>query len=317
MALFGFRLWYEKIQKHLDNKMRPRQTMNNLFLYKFMNEKNKISKFNVIDYLKYTPIAYAYLLLLGYSYYDSYYTQWDIEIYSYLESMELLLLFMHNIITIIIMFILSIIINLHIIYDRIDINFNPKRKEWIKSLSLKKGVIHWINKNFEIILGAIVILFMLYTYATRRNILSVTIYIELWIFTTFFLLIPITIYILKYLNRINFPLSINKIIIALVITFIFSSNYLYGIYNYKLKINRENYTQFEFSYEGNNYKSSDSLTYIGDISKYIFIRDEGIKINKVFQKNKIKSLNIKYNQHKTNSKKVTIYTYLKNKFTNE
>jgi hypothetical protein len=51
-------------------------------------------------------------------------------------------------------------------------------------------------------------------------------------------------------------------------------------------------TNISFTYESKNYKSNDSLLFIGATSKYIFIRNTKNKTNLIFDKASIKNLSL-------------------------
>lgn len=240
-------------------------------------------KFNLLEW---TTIIYALLTFLTYSFTDTYYSQWGIEIYSFLDSSEIWLSFLKNVHIVVIMLVLSFTgfmmsIYLHFIKDSFNDN-NQIITKTLRFLGIKQVIL--------------TIVLLVAVYFVNKNI-NQFIYWNVLLFLTFglksvYLTIP------EILNRFGKTIN-NYHTIAILLIYILAVNLICAQYKYYNIRDKFIKTSFSFNYESTTYKSNDTLLYIGATSKYIFLRNTKDSTNLIFDKSNIKNLSIT-EKHKNN-----------------
>lgn len=241
------------------------------------SKKEKPIQYNILEY---STIIYAFLTFLAYSYIDSYYAQWGIDIYSYLDASEILLIFLAIFKTsilflIVITILLIIIVLINSIKFKIISNHNHFLLKVTPSIlyilllstSLVYAVYQSLKNNYHVIaLVSFIGVIVIYNFLNKR------------------------LNILMRGFKLNNNMVIGRIaILALLSMFIVSSS---SIYKYQKISNLYTKTSFCFNYESTTYKSNDTLLYIGATSKYIFLRNTKDSTNLIFDKSTIKNLSI-------------------------
>lgn len=245
-------------------------------------KKEEPMKFNLFHW---TTIIYALLTFLGYSYIDSYYNNWGIHIYSFLDASEILLIFLNNLNSLLLTIGSLGIVALCVFY--LTSSKNEANRVQMKS---------YVNK-MPIIIVYITVIAMLVIFGLLMMLLSSKFNSEVVSSLVFIL----TFYIVankrldvnvKYLTL---PYNKRAHQIFLLIVYLLISNIIIANYHYKSVINRRSKTFFNFNNESKNFESNDTLLYIGATSKYIFIRNTKSKTNLIFDKASIKNLSLTEN----------------------
>lgn len=242
-------------------------------------KKEEPKKFNLLEW---TTIIYAFLTFLGYSYIDTYYNQWGIRIYSFLDASEILLVFLKNI-TILI----PVIMLLYLYVYRILSIDNHDEKESLRTklakMSLEKYILLVV---LTYVLLTCVMLPLGFILQLNRGFSFDIVLMVLMIYLIMHLSIAMINFKGVFTNR-NKPARITLILILL-----YSLNYSYARYQFKDARYKRNNTRFSFSNESKNYKSNDTLLFIGTTSKYIFIRNTKDSTNLIFEKSNSKNLSL-------------------------
>ncbi len=249
-------------------------------------QMGKPKKFNLLEW---TTIIYAFLTFLGYSYIDSYYNNWGIHIYSFLEASEILLIFLNNLNSLLLTIGSLGFVVLCVFY--LTSSKNEANREQIKSNVNKMPMII----VYIIVIAIPVVFGLLMTLLT--NAFSSYVVTSLVLILTFYVVANNKLDInVKYLT-----LPYNKRVhqIFLLIVCLLISNIIFANYHYKSVINKQSRTLFSFTNESVPYKSNDSLLFIGATSKYIFIRNTKDSTNLIFDKSGIINLSLT-EKHSTN-----------------
>ncbi|MFD2567824.1 hypothetical protein [Pseudotenacibaculum haliotis] len=249
--------------------------------------------------LKNLSLLYAFLLILGYIYLHTYYESFNIEIYSYLTTNEILLIFLnliYPVLSILALFLITIIVCLityWIIETFIKIIFKLLR-------ALKKTPLEQIKQqnksNIQINLSLIISLF----------ISSGFIFYALFKLTRFWgigsIIIPV-IYFLIHSKVSKIKISNNSFIsfktskfrfdiFSLAFFFIVMSWY-YGYAKAEL-IQKNSYflsfSNISFIYDHKRIIPNDSLIYLGSTNKYFFYRDKKNSISKIYPIDKVENI---------------------------
>jgi len=235
-----------------------------------------------LNLLENTTIAYAFLTFLEYSYINSYFSRWGIEIYSFLDVGDILLAFLKNINSLILLFVSLCIM----FYAYIQFNSQTKVNTVSpRDSNLKKPL--WKNLfigGVELLVIGIIIYFLFKWNSTIMNSITNMLLFVVIIYTLN-LILP------KWLYNNNIALNKQYLKIILLILFIVKFNVFCAEIKY-IKMTAFPKTNFSFTYECTNYKSSDSLIYIGATSKYFFLRNTKSKANQIFEKENIKNLSM-------------------------
>lgn len=233
-----------------------------------MEEKNSL--------LQYTTIFYSILTILGYEYLDKYYGHWGIEIYPFLDFSEILLLFLRNITSVMIVLSLSVYFFLFgnyydFVYKFSSIKFNINERKLVQIIvivSLLISVIGFYFKNETLILyNSILVYSMIFIFSFNKiNII---------------------------LERKGVKLSNEFSKILLIFFYLFLINISYSNYDYKMILNKEKVNIISFQYENRMINSNDSILFIGSTSKYIFLHNLKSKHNYIYEKSNIKNIVLK------------------------
>lgn len=241
--------------------------------------KEETKKFNLLEW---TTIIYAFLTFLAYSYFDSYYSYWGIDIYSYLDASEILLIFL-TIFKTTMGFALPFTFFLIAIALVDSLNFKSKSNQNENHWSKKK-----VHPIITIALLSLCLLYAIYQIINfNYHIIAMVSFLSVIIL---YKLLNIKLNIIMQSFNWNFNIEIAKIAILVLL-----SIYLTGIsstYKYQKTIKLYTQTSFSFNYELTTYKSNDTLLYIGATSKYIFIRNTKDSTNLIFDKGSIKNLSL-------------------------
>jgi len=182
-------------------------------------------KLNLIEY---TTIIYAFITFLGYSYIDSYYSFWDINIYSFLDVGEILLSFLNGI-----NFILIVLLLVFLTYAIPIYHTNPNTvKEisikYLKANPLKAKMIRKVH-FLLLILSTILIPLVIYLLFIYSKLVAITTLVTCIIFAIFYLFY---IYLPKLLKRLNIDINIHYQRIMFFVAILFVCNYLSAGYKY-------------------------------------------------------------------------------------
>lgn len=259
--------------------------------------KPKLNLLENLNLLELTTLIYAFLTFLCYSYIDTYFKHWGINIYSYLDASEILLVIYNNI-----NYLVAIVIVVASIYFGTLFFYNPaKVASKLNQISNTDNASSTdIRFNKMLIMIGILIFgeLMLYViYLFDRNVNSFELYFKIY-FSYFSYLLSLYIFIPLLSQRRN--ISVNFKIANIILIIIASYNINSHCANFKfsnIKDKKEE-TNFNFKYELVKYQSNDSLLYIGATSKYIFIRNTKSKCNLIFEKSNIKNLSLVEEQNK-------------------
>jgi len=247
-----------------------------------MEESKQIEEPKKFNLLEYTTIIYALLTFLGYSYIDFYYRCWGINIYSYLDISDFLLSFLNLFNTYlgyILYFALGVVIALlsSKVFDKIN-----------QSIKNKSGLL--IFKIVIILIFVVLSIFLFYAINKDGFVVNIRfVFItSLIIYSSFYCLSIAKTTIKKIYNKVNSQLF--NIVYILIFSYILIYFNAYSQYN-TISKNKMS-TIFNITSDTNNYKSNDTLRYIGATSKYIFIRNTKDSTNLIFDKSSIKNLSI-------------------------
>ena len=244
--------------------------------------------------LKYSALLYAFLIFIGYFYTDAYYHCFGIDIFSFLDVSEILILFLNNITFLVIVLLLTAVLYAPIFFissvklkpvnnlvkKSVDsyVGSNQKRKKTVSTLSL---------------LGAVALLIYIV-------IKAVMFFINGTIVTHFLTLFLVTVvlfgfmyyYIINKLEKANF--NFNRQLLATIFTVALISllTFMTALFHYARVKRKIIETTFSFNYDSKNYKSNDSLTFIGATSKYLFIRNTKSNTNYIYEKENIRNLEL-------------------------
>jgi hypothetical protein len=241
--------------------------------------------------LKYSTLIYAFLLFLGYAYLDTYYNWFGIEIFSFLDTSEILLSFLRNINTLgVFLFIVLVYIALTSLTDRIKLD---RINNYIEASEKRKSITYLLG----LLLAAGVVIFSAYQ-------LVITIMdgpLEI-IFILIYILIAIVFIVLyKHFKSIletnkkekeDIERSKKVLRLIIVIAVAFGFNFLTATYAYRRTIDKKETADISFNYDNRLVKTNDTILYIGSTSKYIFLRNVKKKSNLVFEKEKITNLSL-------------------------
>lgn len=234
--------------------------------------------------IEYSALLYALLIFLGYSFIDTYYDNFDISIFSYLDASEILLSFLRNINYLVFMIVILIGINVT--------KFFPTKREEYKG-EVKYENLTFIKKtkiHLPYIIGILIGIYFLIDSILMSpfDAIVVAVYISLLILFYF---------IYKQLpmdfSEFNFIVNVQLQRITFLLLAIFALNYLSSYVSYRRIKDKITITKFSFSYNNQKYNSSDTLFYIGATSKYIFLKNFNNGVSFVIEKDKISDLRIK------------------------
>lgn len=243
--------------------------------------------------LKYSTIAYAFLILIGYLYVDRFYSYWGIEIYSYLDASEVFILYLRNI-SLSIHFVIAIVTLIILPQKFITDIFKDVYVDNTGLIKIKYKI--KFNRNTIVPVSIILVIAFALYYTTTYNIKSISYnsssrLINILTFATY--AISYYIAILYVINREEkYRIINNTVIIMLLCLQILSFSYSGAKNEYYDIRNKTVSTKFNFNYELTNYQSNDSLIFIGATSRYIFINNAKTKINYIFEKENIRNLSI-------------------------
>lgn len=241
---------------------------------------------------KYTAVLYAFLIFLGYSYTHFFYYQFNLEIFSFLEFSEILILFLANMIFVVI----GIIIILLFLGIPFIVYTNFRREQTTeptppaeKKLSRRQRMITLIILSAQMIALLVYMVYSVYRDWKQAGYVSKyikVIVLTMFVFGILYFLLP------RGLKRLG--ISYNRTLANTILTVI-----LICILNFmqahldseeiKRNLARTNYT---FIYEGKSFRNSDTSIYIGATSRYIFVHNPNNELNYVYNKDQLTNLAI-------------------------
>lgn len=219
------------------------------------------------EYLNYIPVYTAIFLFLGYFNQSSYYKFFNIDIWSYLTTGELLLSFLQITILCVLLVVASIII------------FNPafrKRKTTINRIG-------FILIPLMVIINFLFFLFN-YRFSGINTLNSITLFFSLfWLMFTFNF---------KWVEQIYDYRPFYKVVVLTLIVFV--SVYISNVLKYKNII--EGYPKYNISFiiDTDTISTYDKIdtVFVGMTNEYIFIRNISKKTTNVYSKKEVKRLTI-------------------------
>ncbi len=242
-----------------------------------------------------TTLLYAYLIFLGYTYLHVYYSNFDIDIFSFLDTGELLLSFLKladNAMILIALFMIYPVIFL-VLYFFIPQKTKEQMDQPILNRSSPKKN-QYLNLLF--LIGIIVLtIYSIYMLASRfrENLLSR--YILYFILFSAFYWVIYFIYI-NYCENKKDELDLNeRQRINFISGFLFSFYVVFFLANYSSQLTKFNLynKSISFIYENKNVKCSDNLRFVGMTSKYLFLWKYCEKEVFVFERDRLKNIVIK------------------------
>lgn len=250
--------------------------------------------------LKNLSLLYAFLLMLGYIYLHTYYEAFNIDIYSFLTTNEILLIFLnliYPILSFLIIFLVAIVSCLifYRILEWLGIIVSIALKKIRKSLSINESTVKHTKKTFihftlgfSIILSSSLMIYVLSKVAGYWGVGS--------------MLIPIAYYFIYYQIRkiktfpnwyLNFRISKTSFDIISFIFFFILMTWYYGVAKAEL-IKKHSYNlsfnEVSIKYENKRIIPNDSLIYLGSTNKYFFYRDLKESISKVYSIDKVDNI---------------------------
>lgn len=239
--------------------------------------------------LKYSTVGYALLILFGYSYLDTYFSRWDIQIYSYLDASEILLVFLRKVTSIVFGLIgasSAYLIPTSKLFQKSTNDVDEK----LNSVKKKKPIITIVMQVIFVlcILAAILYPTIL---ATKKYNLDFAL-LPLKILLVFLGATIVYYWLPSLIEKRKISIDLISLRILLIISVMYWLNYLSAIGEYHRVKNEIIKTSVHFSYESDTYQTNDTLIYIGATSKYIFLNNPKSLTNYIFEKENITYLKI-------------------------
>lgn len=240
--------------------------------------------------LKYSTLGYALLILFGYSYLDTYYREWDIKIYSYLDASEILLVFLRSVTPVIFVVIGSAIaysVPISTIFQTssnnlVEVNTSAQKKTRKFDFIL----------NIIMVLGFLIVITILILTNSKQNYFDfelIPVKITLIFVTAILIYHWLPSLIVK--RKVHIELILLRVI--LIILTLYWINHLFAIAHYLQIKNKILKTSVNFNYESINYQTNDTLFYVGATSKYIFLNNPKNQTNYIFEKENITNFKIR------------------------
>ena len=248
-----------------------------------------------LNLLQYTTLIYAFLTFLGYSYIDTYYSRWNIEIYPLLDASEIIFAIINNLnylTSISVISTLLYMLSTQIIHPNIMVTHMKQIKIKYNLTAISETIIHYIYLLliYFVTIGLFYIIYLI----DRNEYLLIFVIINFSI-----IMLSIELYFTTIPDFFDsFNIQVNKYYLKIVLISVFvyltninSANLRFSYIEHKIYVNT-----FSFNYENKKYKSNDSLLYIGSTSKYLFIRNKINNTNLIFEKVNVKNLSLTTNK---------------------